>query len=282
VLDENMAAAPINLPGELYLGGVGVARGYIDAPDLTAERFVPDPFTDSGTRLYKTGDRVRYRPDGNLEFLGRLDSQIKLRGNRIELGEIEAALRQLAGVDDACVILMHSSSGERLAAAVAVHSKMTETELLEALKQQLPEYMIPSDLLLLEKMPLTPSGKIDRKALTFPAKQKVGCSIRPKNHTEEKLVGIWMEVLGLDEVGIEDDFFALGGHSILAARVLLRVREIFHVEVSLRCLFESPTIAAISELVDVAVAKKNKNDEQMMDEPRIRKLPRKPVAIHNS
>jgi amino acid adenylation domain-containing protein len=279
VLDENMTPAPVNVPGELYLGGLGVARGYIQAPDLTAERFVPDPFTGNGARLYRTGDQARYRPDGNVEFLGRLDSQIKLRGNRIELGEIEAALRQLAAVHDAHVVLMGYNGGERLLAAVAAQPQATAAELRDALKLQLPEYMVPSDFLLLEKLPLTPNGKLDRKALLAPAPQKAGHFTGPRNKIEEELVRTWMEVLGIGQVGVEDDFFALGGHSLLAAQVLLRVKEIFHVEVPLRCLFESPTIAAISELVNALM--ENKAADRVMEEPKIRKLHRKSVKIHD-
>uniref|UniRef100_A0ACD5GX28 Non-ribosomal peptide synthetase n=1 Tax=Desertifilum tharense IPPAS B-1220 TaxID=1781255 RepID=A0ACD5GX28_9CYAN len=208
VLDAQLQPVPIGIPGELYIGGRGIARGYLNRPELTAERFIPNPF-QPGTRLYRTGDRVRYRRDGNLEFLGRIDHQIKLRGFRIELTEIETTLRQHPQVDDAVVRVQ--SEQQQLIAYVVTPTQ--PAELRQFLSPLLPAYMVPSAFIPLDKLPLTPSGKVDRQALPAPDPQHFlgeRLLIAPANPTEELLAGIWAEILQIPEISREDNFFELG------------------------------------------------------------------------
>lgn len=256
VLDKDWQAVPIGVPGELCVGGVGLARGYLRRPALTAEKFIPDPFSGKrGSRLYRTGDLVRYQPDGNLEFLGRIDFQVKLRGFRIELGEIEAVLTSYANVRDAAVIVREDTPGDQRLVAYYVSENgaaISGTDLRRYLKQQLPEYMIPSIFVSLESMPLTPSGKVDRKALPRPeiSREKLaGAYVAPRNETEEKLAQIAARLLNLEKVGVEDNFFELGGHSLLATRFISQIREAFQVELPLRDLFEAPTVAGLAERI---------------------------------
>jgi amino acid adenylation domain-containing protein len=251
VLDAAGQPAPVGVPGELYVGGVGVARGYLGRPGLTAGRFVPDPFGgETGARLYRTGDRVRWRPEGILEYLGRLDEQVKVRGFRIEPGEIEAVLSAHAEVREARVIVREDAPGDRRLVAYVVGGVAAD-ELREHLRRGLPEYMVPSAYVVLEALPLTPNGKLDRKALPAPelgsAEEKY---VAPRTPVEEVLAGIWAEVLRLERVGVEESFFELGGHSLLATRVVSRVRELFGVELPLRVLFERPTIAGLARAVE--------------------------------
>ena len=258
VLDPAGDPAPLGVPGELFIGGAGVTRGYLNRPGLTAERFVPDPFGAPGSRLYRTGDRVRRRTDGALEFLGRVDFQVKLRGFRIELGEIEAALRSHPAVGGA-VARVHEEAGDaRLLAYVvprAPDAPPAGTELRAFLRERLPEYMVPSAFVALDAFPLTPSGKIDRRALPAPdARPEVRTFVAPRNPREQALAEIWREVLRTGQVGVEDDFFALGGHSILATQVLSRVRRELGVELPLRALFEAPTVRALAERLGGAAA----------------------------
>ncbi|HLL48541.1 MAG TPA: amino acid adenylation domain-containing protein, partial [Longimicrobiaceae bacterium] len=247
VLDPRMLPMPIGVAGELYVGGAGLARGYLDRPGLTAERFVPDPFSgEAGARLYRTGDRVRWMADGTLEYLGRLDVQVKVRGFRIELGEIEVRLAEHPHVREAVVLAREDAPGDRRLVAYVVGA--VETHALRAyLRQSLPEYMVPSAFVALERLPLTPNGKLDRKALPAPdlasAEEKY---VAPRTPVEEVLAGIWAEVLRLERVGVEESFFELGGHSLLATRVVSRVRELFAVEVPLRALFKGPTVAELA------------------------------------
>jgi amino acid adenylation domain-containing protein len=251
VLDGFGEVSPTGVAGELYVGGAGLARGYLGRPDLTAERFVPSPFGD-GARLYRTGDLVRYLPDGNLEFLGRIDHQVKLRGYRIELGEIEAALVQHPDVDQAVVTAREDSPGDKRLVAYVVGN--AEVDVLRGhLKQSLPDYMVPSAFVMLEALPLSPNGKIDRKALPAPEQGAVARSeyVAPRTPTEEVLASIWGEVLKLDRVGIEDNFFELGGHSLLAVRVMARVRDALEMELPLRVLFEAPTIRELTEWIEI-------------------------------
>jgi amino acid adenylation domain-containing protein len=251
VLDPAGNPAPLGVPGELFIGGTGVARGYLGRPGLTAERFVPDPFGAAGSRLYRTGDRVRRRADGALEFLGRMDFQVKLRGFRIELGEIESALREHAAVEGAVAAVHGEGADARLVAYLiprAPDAPPAGAELRAFLRERLPEYMVPSAFAALEAFPLTPNGKVDRRALPEPdARAKERPFVAPRTPQEQALAEIWREVLRLERVGLEDDFFALGGHSLLATQVLSRVRRELGVELPLRALFEASTVRALAE-----------------------------------
>ncbi len=253
VLDRHLRLMPVGVPGELYLGGVGISRGYLGRPDLTAERYVPDPFARvPGERLYKTGDLVRYLPDGELEYLGRLDHQVKVRGFRVELGEIEAALLAHPAVQDAAVLALGEGGDRRLVAYVVPregHAAPDFAELRAYLKERLPEYMVPSAVVMLEALPLTPNGKIDRRALARIQPERVAevpGYVAPRTPAEERLAEIWSEVLGVSPVSVEDDFFDLGGHSLLATQLVSRVREAFGVELPLRRLFEVATVEGLA------------------------------------
>ncbi len=253
ILDANLQPVPTGVPGELYIGGIGLARGYVNRPDLTAERFIPDPFgTGAGERLYKTGDQCRFLKNGEIEYLGRLDFQVKLRGFRIELGEIEAQLRQQPNVAD-CVVTVREDSGERRLVAYIVMRDGTSApaDLRDQLARKLPDYMVPAAFVYLGELPLTTSGKVDRKALPAPElSAHSGGWIAPRNPVEEILAGLWAEVLGLERVSVEDDFFDLGGHSLLAAKLVARIRTAFRIELPLRDIFESPTIARLGSRVE--------------------------------
>ncbi|HEX2081202.1 MAG TPA: amino acid adenylation domain-containing protein, partial [Longimicrobium sp.] len=253
VLDGAGAPVPVGAVGELYIGGAGVARGYLGRPALTAERFVPDEFgSEPGARLYRTGDRVRWRADGALEYLGRVDHQVKVRGFRIEPGEIEAVLHRHESVAD-CVVTARAEAGEKRLVAYVVGDGEAGA-LRQHLRRELPEYMVPSAFVFLDALPLTPNGKLDRKALPAPdfapAEERY---VAPRTPTEEVLAGIWAETLRLERVGVTESFFELGGHSLLAARVVSRVRQVFGVEVPLRALFEGPTVAQMAGRVDFAL-----------------------------
>ena len=255
VLDERMEPLPIGAPGELLIGGEGLARGYLGRPALTAERFVPDPFSKrEGSRLYRTGDWVRWRADGALDFIGRVDHQVKIRGYRIEMGEIEAALCNLEKVEQAVVVAREDEPGEKRLVAYVVAGKEIETqELQDSLKQNLPEYMIPADFVMLKSMPLTPNGKVDRRALPAPAKDRLRSKhdyVAPRTATESLLAQIWSEILGLDRISVEDNFFTLGGHSLQATRVVARMRDAFKMDVPLPLLFQATTIAKLAEVVE--------------------------------
>lgn len=257
ILDDLQNLLPIGAAGDLYIGGSGLARGYVGRADLTAEKFVPDPFSHApGGRIYKTGDRARYLSDGNIEYLGRIDGQVKLRGFRIELGEIETALRGHPAVRDAIVLVQESDAGEkRLVAYVAAaeNARPSTTELRNFIKTDLPEHMIPAVFVLLDALPLSANGKVDRRALPkLDAKRPEldGGFVASRTPTEELLSQIWGQVLGMERVGIHDDFFQLGGHSLLATQVVSRIREAFHVEMPLRRLFEAPTVAALAASID--------------------------------
>ncbi|HEX2095689.1 MAG TPA: amino acid adenylation domain-containing protein [Longimicrobiaceae bacterium] len=257
VLDASGEPAPVGVPGELFVGGDGVARGYLRRPDLTAERFVPDPFSaEPGARLYRTGDRVRWRPDGALEFLGRVDRQVKVRGFRIEPGEVEAVLAGHPRVRDAAVVVGEDAAGERRLVGYAAPpegEQVGTAELRAYLRERLPEHMVPAALVVLDALPLTPSGKIDRRALPAPDTLPDGeGTVEPRTPTEEIVAGIWADVLCVERVGIHDSFFDLGGHSLLATRIVSRVRSVLGVELPLRLLFEAPTVAALAAQVDRA------------------------------
>jgi aryl carrier-like protein len=244
---------PIGVPGELFIGGAGLARGYLGRPNLTAERFVPDPFsTTPGQRLYRTGDRVRWRSDGQLDFLGRVDRQVKLRGFRIELGEIEAALVGVPGVQDTVVLLREDSPGQpRLVAYVVPReaTRFAESDVRQALGRQLPEYMVPTTFVLLSELPLTPNGKVDRQALPAPrlAADVVVGSEPLANDTERVIAGIWADVLGQPNVGRHTNFFDLGGHSLQLLQVHGHLRERFGVDLTVVDLFRHPTVSALAQ-----------------------------------
>ncbi len=251
ILDSQLQPVPIRTPGELYIGGESLARGYLGRPDLTAERFIPHPFSKTpGARLYRTGDNARHLPDGNIEFLGRSDQQVKLRGFRIELGEIEAALGQHPAVAEAVVIAREAAPGDqRLFAYVVPRDASQLQELPGYLRERLPEYMIPSAFVPLDEIPRTASGKVDRQAL--PAVNTSGRAsakdfIQPRTPIEKIVAGVFSQTLNVEQVGAEDNFFELGGHSLLAMQVISRLREMLRVEVPLRSLFEAPTVAQLS------------------------------------
>ncbi|HSF42104.1 MAG TPA: amino acid adenylation domain-containing protein, partial [Thermoanaerobaculia bacterium] len=253
VLDRRLRPVPVGVPGELYLGGRGLARGYQGRPELTAERFIPDPFAslagEPGARLYKTGDRVRRMPDGALDFQGRLDHQVKVRGVRIELGEVEAALCEHPGVRQAAAAVGRDGL---LAAYLVPRSGggLAWPELREALRRRLPEALVPSLAMVLDALPLTPGGKVDRKALPEPEMAARRERTAPRTPLEERLAAIWSDLLGVGEIGIEESFFDLGGHSLLALRVISRVREELGVELALRTVFERPTVAALAAALE--------------------------------
>ncbi len=251
VLDRRGEPAPAGVAGELHLGGV-LARGYLGRPETTAERFVPDPFGgEPGARLYRTGDRVRWLADGALEFLGRVDEQVKVRGFRIEPGEIEAVLERHPAVRDAVVVAREDVPGERRLVAyfAAGGEPPAADELRRHLGEHLPDYMVPSAFVALDALPLTPSGKLDRRALPAPEGGPGDAHVPPRSATERLLADAWAEVLGVERVGVHDNFFDLGGHSLLATRVVARVRETFRMELPLRALFEAPTVARLAERV---------------------------------
>ncbi|MEG4044872.1 amino acid adenylation domain-containing protein [Microcoleus sp. Pol17_C1] len=261
LLDSHLQPVPVGVAGELYIAGAGLARGYLNQPELTAEKFICKSLTqEPETRLYKTGDLARYLPDGNIEFIGRVDRQVKLRGFRIELGEIEAGLSHHPSVREAAVLLQENEPGnQRLVAYIVSHSKLSvqDSQLIESLrsflKEKLPEYMIPSAFVVLKALPLTPNGKIDRQALPAPsvAANFTDTFVGPRTPGEEILAGIWSQLLNLKKVGIHDNFFELGGHSLLITQLLAKVRESFQVELPLRVLFEAPTVAGLAEKIEI-------------------------------
>ncbi len=255
LLDENLNLVPNGVMGQLHIAGCGLARGYLHRPELTAERFIPNPFgREPGERLYRTGDLGRYLADGNIEFVGRKDEQVKIRGFRIELGEIQSVLSAQAGVAEAVVVVKEDAVGEkRLLGYVVgkVGGGLKEEELKKQLRNEMPEYMVPSFIVVLDKLPLTPNGKVDRKALPEPERrlEREGYGAA-RTLTEELLVGIYQKVLKVERVGIHDNFFELGGHSLLATRLMSRVREVFKIELPLRDLFETPTVAGLGQKVE--------------------------------
>ncbi len=257
VVDPAFHPVPPGAPGELLIGGVSLARGYLGRPDLTGERFVPDPFAPRpGERLYRTGDLVRHLPDGAIDYLGRIDHQVKLRGIRIELGEIEAALSALTGVSQAVVIVREDRSekgtGDRRLVAYVAGDADAET-LRRSLRERLPDSMVPAAFVILAALPLSPNGKVDRKALPAPEWQRPAESHEePRTPVEEVLAGIWAELLGLDRIGRTDHFFDLGGHSLLATQVMSRLRGAFGIEMPLHDLLEAPRLADLATRVEAA------------------------------
>ncbi|HVN80109.1 MAG TPA: amino acid adenylation domain-containing protein [Terriglobia bacterium] len=253
ILDSRLNLVPIGVPGEICAGGDVLARGYLNRPDLTSERFIPNPFSIiPGTRLYRTGDRARFLSDGSLEFLGRIDQQVKIRGYRVEPAEIEAALAGHPAVRDSVVIMREAIPDEQHLVAYVVPDKvgiLSIRELREFLRQKLPSYMLPSGYVFIDKMPLTTAGKLDRKALSAPIKARSESDVAymaPRTPLEESLAKIWGEVLNTDRVGIQDNFFDLGGNSLLATQLASRVRKAFQVEIPLRTFFENPSVEGLA------------------------------------
>ncbi|WP_344591679.1 non-ribosomal peptide synthase/polyketide synthase [Actinomadura vinacea] len=258
VLDARLGPVPLGVTGELFIGGDGVARGYGGRPALTAERFVADPFAADGSRLYRTGDLVRRLPDGNLEFLGRIDHQVKVRGFRIELGEIEAALAAHPGVRSAVVTASGDVADRRLVAYLVAADPSagvpSDARLRDHLRSDVPEFMVPAVFMELAELPRTPNGKLDRGALPAPGGKRRGAVayVAPATPEEELLAGLWAEVLGADRIGTADNFFELGGHSLLATRLISRIREVFQAEIPLAALFDQPTVARLATVVESA------------------------------
>ncbi|MBD2435731.1 non-ribosomal peptide synthetase [Nostoc sp. FACHB-110] len=257
ILDEDLQPVPVGEAGELYIGGLGLARGYLNNPELTKQKFIPNPFSSKpGERLYKTGDLVRYLLDGNIEFLGRIDYQVKIRGFRVELGEIEARLLQHPAVQQTVVIAREDVPGDkRLVGYVVTNSESapSQNQLRSFLQSQLPDYMLPSAFVFLDSLPLNPNGKIDRRALPAPDIASLSLEtnfVPPRTTTEEVLAAIWSKVLRIEKIGIYNNFFELGGHSLLATQVISRVRQTWGVEIPLQSLFAHPTIAQFAQIIE--------------------------------
>ncbi|MFY0567371.1 amino acid adenylation domain-containing protein [Archangium lansingense] len=270
VLDEHLEPVAVGMPGELYLAGDGLARGYLHRPELTAERFLPCPFGAAGARMYRTGDRVRYRPDGELDYLGRNDNQVKIRGFRIELGEVETTLQRHPNVREAVVVVREDVPGDKRLVAYAAPTSplplgegrgegisrpgLDPTELRDWMRRTLPEYMVPPAFVVLEALPRNANGKVDRKALPAPAAERSSLRpyVAPRTPTEELLAGLWRQVLGVESVGALDHFLELGGHSLLATQVVSRLRSTLRLELPLNAFFETPTLEALARRVDAA------------------------------
>jgi len=257
ILDKYRYPVPAGVGGELYIGGDGVAKGYLKRPELSAEKFVADPFSSRpGAQLYRTGDLARYLSDGRIDFLGRVDNQVKVRGYRIELGEIEAVLSTHPAVQQAVVVVREDRPGDKRLIGYLVAAggqSVSPGELRARVKAQLPDYMVPSGFVFLDKMPVNANGKVDRKALAAADPGQIEFDITytaPRTPVEEAVAGIWAEVLRVNSVGAHDDFFGLGGHSLLATQVTSRVRQVFGVDIPLRSMFESPTVAALAERIE--------------------------------
>ncbi|MEW2531059.1 non-ribosomal peptide synthetase, partial [Streptomyces sp. NPDC047071] len=243
VLDGGMRPVPVGVVGELFVGGTGVARGYAGRPGLTAERFLPDPYGGSGERLYRTGDLVRWRADGAVEFVGRIDDQVKVRGYRIELGEIRAALVAQASVSDAAVVV---SDEQQLIAYVVGDSD----GLAESLAEALPPYMVPSVFVELDAIPLTANGKADRRALPDPGATVTDTYVAPRSEVEARIAEVWSQILLVDKIGADDNFFERGGHSILAVRLISRLQDEFDLDLPVRVAFERPTVAGLAQEIE--------------------------------
>uniref|UniRef100_A0A2P1CYX6 AptA n=1 Tax=Fischerella sp. CENA298 TaxID=1622126 RepID=A0A2P1CYX6_9CYAN len=252
ILNSELQPVTVGTPGEIYIGGDGLARGYLNRPELTEQRFIPNPFDNA--KLYKTGDLARYLPDGNIEFVGRVDYQVKIRGFRIELGEIEARLSQHPDVQQAVVIVREDIPGDkRLVAYIVPHQKSAANSITLKcfLEDKLPAYMVPAAFMILDSLPLTPNGKVERRNLPAPTRTRPDLEIfvAPRNPIEEKLAGIWSQLLGLDVIGVNDNFFHLGGHSLIATQMLARVRDVFSLELFFPQIFTHPTIASLAQLI---------------------------------
>jgi acyl carrier protein len=273
VVDKQLELVPEGVLGELLVGGICVGRGYLDDGARTAEAFVPDSLgSAAGQRLYRTGDLVRWRAEGVLEYLGRVDQQVKVRGYRIELGEVEAALGAHSGIRETVVEVRGEEQGERRLVAYLVaegERAISVGELRSYLQERLLEYMVPASYVWLERLPLTSNGKVDRRALPEPEPRETRQReyLAPEGETQETLARIWEEVLGVEGVGQLDEFFELGGHSLLGTQVISRIRATFHIEVPLRALFIHTTLAALSEAVEeVRLEERRREDEEILDQ----------------
>ncbi|HLG63736.1 MAG TPA: amino acid adenylation domain-containing protein [Ktedonosporobacter sp.] len=252
VLDRRLQPVPIGATGEIYLGGVGLARGYLNRPDLTADHFIPNPYGPAGTRLYRTGDLARYLSDGNMLYVGRSDQQVKIRGYRIELGEIENVLLQHPAIAESAVLAQEDASGDKYLVAYIVSNQaiLTASELRQFLSHHLPEYMLPASYMFLEQFPVNSSGKINRRALPVPTRDRHDSAeayVSPRTPLEEVLACVWSDVLHIERVGIYDNFFEIGGHSLRATQLVARLQDIFPVDLPLKHIFEHPTIASLAE-----------------------------------
>jgi acyl carrier protein len=266
VLDQRLEPVPVGVAGELCIGGAGLAQGYWNQPEQTADRFIPHPFSkEPGARLYRTGDLARFLPDGNIEFMGRIDHQVKIRGFRVEPAEIEAMVKQYPSVKQNVVLPYEDQSGEKRLAAYVVAEKPIKAEDLRAfLLQQLPEYMVPSAFLMLDSIPLTANGKVDMRALPSAEHGQSQAErefISPRTPEEEKVVAIWTEVLKLDRISVNDNFFELGGHSLLATQIISRIRNVFRVQMPLHSFLETPTIAGLAEKISQCPPAESEEEE---------------------
>ncbi|MEO1181181.1 MAG: condensation domain-containing protein, partial [Cyanobacteria bacterium J06636_28] len=248
LLDSHLNPVPIGLPGELYIGGAGLARGYFNRPELTEQRFIANPFAkDANAKIYKTGDLARWLPDGQIECLGRIDHQVKLRGFRIELGEIEAVLDQHEQISQ-CAVLVHQDTAGKEQLVAYVVGDANASQLKQHLRQHLPDYMVPGAVMFLTALPLTPNGKVDRKALPEPDYERTAEFVAPQTERQILIAALFANILTLptEQIGIYDNFFELGGHSLLATQIIARMRQIFHVNIAVRQLFETPTVAELA------------------------------------
>lgn len=253
VLDAHFGQCPVGVPGEVHIGGVGVARGYLKSPALTALKYIPDPFSEKpGARLYRTGDMGRFLPAGDIELHGRVDRQVKVRGIRIDPGEIETVLKDHENVHEAVVIVREDTpDNQRLVAYVVL--RQPDNHLRAFVKARVPDHMVPAAFVVMDKLPLTPNGKVDHAALPFPDPawfESLNEFVAPRTPIEETLTQMWKEILGVARVGIHDNFFELGGHSLLATQVVSRIRKTLKVELPLRAIFDSPTIAGLAPNVE--------------------------------
>ena len=268
ILDRSLRLAPAGVPGEVYIGGAGVARGYLNRPALTAERFVPDPFSaEPGARLYRTGDLARHLPAGEIEFLGRLDNQVKVRGYRIELGEIEAALRCCPGVGEAVVVAREDAAGDKRLLAYVVPSEgdgavLSSSSLRTLLQQKLPSYQVPSAFSFLDELPLTPNGKVNVRALPEPSGPGAGAAAaQPRSEAEQTIAAVWRDVLKLEAVGVDDNFFEVGGTSLLVVQVNGRLREAFNRDVPIVEMFRHPTVSSLARFLEGGADEKPSFDQ---------------------
>ncbi|AVH66611.1 non-ribosomal peptide synthetase [Nostoc sp. 'Peltigera membranacea cyanobiont' N6] len=260
ILDAHNQPLPPGIPGELCIAGVGLARGYLNRPDLTAENFIEVELFGKPERIYQTGDLAKWNFDGNVEYLGRIDAQVKLRGFRIELGEVESILLEHASVKEAVVILYETDSNQSLVAYLTGITTDLSIQLKNDLKSRLPDYMIPAQIIVLDKLPLTPNGKIDRKALPAPNGEIEGLYETPRNEVEQQLAQVWSAVLERQEIGIHDNFFDLGGHSLLAVKLLNNIQQVFEQQLSLSSLFQNPTIAQLGQQLNNTEVKQSNPD----------------------
>ena len=275
ILDQSQQPVPLGIPGEIYVGGAGVAQGYLNRPELTRERFISNPLGPG--RLYRTGDLARYRADGDIEYLGRIDAQVKIRGFRVEPGEIEATLNQYPGIRDSIILVNRVQEGDmRLFAYIVSDRGVNPDDLRTFLRVKLPDYMVPANFIEVEKFPLTSNGKVDRQAL-----QELSSQVQlaeetpapPRTRVEIALVEIWSEVLGRPGVGIHSDFFDLGGHSLLVTQVVSRINAVFSIELPMRTLFDVPTVGTLAERIEAILEarKLQSGPNQTPDRPSVRR-----------